>query len=103
MTAYTIWESTFPAERRQEGADVTRAIWQDMRDFDGYVGHEIVEDLDHPGRPHRRRSVGEPAEAADTALSYRASPNARRVDALVSAPRRRTVGEAIDTGAGITP
>lgn len=38
-----------------------------------------------------------------TALSYRASPNARRVDALVSAPRRRTVGEAIETGAGITP
>ena len=49
MTAYTIWESTFPADRRQEGADVTRAIWQDMRDFDGYVGHEIVEDRDHPG------------------------------------------------------
>jgi heme oxygenase (mycobilin-producing) len=102
MTAHTIWESTFPVDRRQEGAEVTRAIWQDMRGFDGYVGHEIVEDLDHPGH---LIVVGrwESREAADAALSYRASPNARRVDALVSAPRRRTVGEAIDTGAGITP
>jgi quinol monooxygenase YgiN len=99
MTAYTIWESIFPADGRQEGAEVTRAIWQDMRGFDGYLSHEIVQDLDHPGH---LIVIGrwESREAADAALSYRSSPNARRVDALVSAPRRRTVGRAIDTDAG---
>jgi quinol monooxygenase YgiN len=101
MSVYTIWESTFPADRRQEGAEVTRAIWRDMRYFDGYIAHEIVEDLDHPGHLF---VVGrwESREAADAALSYRASPNAQRVDALVSAPRRRTVGRGVDTGAAVT-
>jgi len=97
MTAYTIWESTFPVDRRQEGAQVTRVIWQDMRDHDGYLGHEIVEDLDQPGHLF---VVGrwDSREAADAALSYRSSPNVRRVEALVATPRRRTVGRAIDTG-----
>jgi quinol monooxygenase YgiN len=98
MSVYTIWESAFPADRRQDGADATRAIWADMRDFHGYLAHEIVEDLDHPGHLF---VVGrwESREAADAAMSYRSSPNARRVDSLVSAPRRRTVGRAIDSGA----
>ncbi|HTP20611.1 MAG TPA: antibiotic biosynthesis monooxygenase [Solirubrobacteraceae bacterium] len=101
MSVYTIWESEFPAERRQEGAEVTRAIWHDMRAFDGYLAHEIVEDLDRPGHVI---VVGRWAsrEAADAALSYRSSPNHQRVDALVAGPRRRTVGRAIDSGAGIT-
>jgi quinol monooxygenase YgiN len=100
MSVYTIWESTFPADRRQEGAEVTRAIWNDMRDFEGYVAHEIVEDLNDPGHLFvvgRWDSRG----AADAALGYQTSPNAQRVDALVSAPRRRTVGRAIDVGAGL--
>ncbi len=101
MAVYTIWESVFPAEHRQEGAEVTRAIWRDMREFDGYVAHEIVEDLDRPGNVIVV-SRWESREAADAALSYRSSPNGRRVDALASAPRRRTVGRAIDTDAGIT-
>lgn len=101
MSVYTIWESAFPADCRLKGAEVTRAIWRDMRDFDGYLAHKIVEDLDHPGHLF---VVGrwESREAADAALSYRTSPNVQRVDALVSAPRRRTVGRAIDIGAGIT-
>ena len=97
MRVYTIWESAFPAERRQEGAEVTRAIWRDMRDFEGYLDHDIVEDLDQPGH---LIVVGrwESREAADAALSYRSAPNAQRVDALVATPRRRTVGESIDAG-----
>lgn len=98
MTVYTIWESVFRADRSEEGAEVTRAIWRDMRSFDGYLDHEIVEDLDQPGH---LIVVGrwESREAADAALSYRSSPNARLVDALVSSPRRRTVGRMIHAGA----
>jgi quinol monooxygenase YgiN len=100
MGVYTIWESAFPEDRRQEGTEITRAIWHDMREFDGYLAHEIVEDLDHPGHLF---VLGrwESRDAADAALSYRNSPTAQRVEALVLAPRRRTVGRAIDVGAGL--
>lgn len=98
MSVYTIWESVFPADREEEGAEATRAIWRDMGDFDAYLDHEIVEDLDQPGH---LIVVGrwESREAAEAAISYRSSPNARLVDALVSTPRRRTVARMIDGGA----
>jgi quinol monooxygenase YgiN len=96
MSVYAIWESTFPVDRRDEAAEVTRAIWADMPAFDGYLDHEIVEDLDRPGH---LIVIGrwESPEAANAALSYRSSSNAQRVDALVSEPRRRMVGSVIDT------
>ena len=90
MSVYSIWESRFSAENAKEGISVTKAIWQDMRSCDGYLGHELVEDLDQPGHLiviSRWAS----REAADAALSYRSHPNARRADQLVNQPRRRTI------------
>jgi quinol monooxygenase YgiN len=90
---YSISESRFPPAAAEEGIKVTQAIWQDMLSFDGYLTHELVEDLDERGHlivvsQWARR------EAADAALSYAAHPNATRVDALVSEPRRRIVAAA---------
>ncbi len=91
MSVYSIWESRFPAETAKEGIDATRAIWRDMLSFDGYLSHELIEDLDHPG--HLFVVVRwESREAADAAMSYASHPNARLVDELVSEPRRRIVG-----------
>ena len=90
MSVYSIWESRFPAETAKEGITITKAIWQDMLSCDGYLGHELVEDLDQPGHLiviSRWAS----RETADAALSYRSHPNARRADELVNQPRRRTV------------
>jgi quinol monooxygenase YgiN len=95
---YSIWESTFPADRHEDGVEVTRAIWADMRGFEGYLGHEIVEDLDRPGHL-LVLSRWTSREGPDAALSYRAHPNAQRVNALVSSPRQRTLGRVIDRGA----
>jgi quinol monooxygenase YgiN len=90
MTVYSIWESRFGADAADEGAEVTKKIWADMPDFPGYVGHEVVRDLDEPGHLLvLARWVSR--EAADAAMSYATHPNARRVDQLVSEPRRRTV------------
>ena len=97
MSVYSIWESTFPADQREQGAEATRAIWADMPGFKGYLGHETVEDLDRPGHlfvVSRWKS----REAAQAAMVYRSTPNAQRADALVSTPRRRTLGHVIDTG-----
>jgi len=91
MSVYSIWESRFAAETAQDGIGVTQAIWQDMPCFDGYLGHELIQDLDQPGHlivVSRWAS----RETADAAMSYASHPNAKRADQLVSQPRRRTVG-----------
>ena len=49
MGVYSIWESRFPADAADEGIRVTQAIWRDMLSFDGYIAHELVQDLDEPG------------------------------------------------------
>jgi heme-degrading monooxygenase HmoA len=94
MGVFSIWESRFPAETAEEGIGVTRAIWRDMLSCEGYVGHELIQDLDQPGHlivVSRWAS----REAADAALSYASHPNAKRADQLVSQPRRRTLGAAL--------
>jgi hypothetical protein len=49
MAVFSIWESRFPSDLAAEGRRATAAIWKDMLVFDGYLRHEIVEDLDDPG------------------------------------------------------
>ena len=90
-SVYSIWESRFPAQTAEEGIRVTKAIWQDMLSFDGYLAHELIQDLDEPGHLIViSRWVSR--EAADAAMSYASHPNAKRADQLVSQPRRRTIG-----------
>jgi heme-degrading monooxygenase HmoA len=94
MSIYSIWESRFPPEAAQEGVEATRAIWRDMPGFDGYLEHEVVQDLDQPGHLFVL-SRWASREAAEAALVYLSHPNARRVERLVSEPRRRTVAAAL--------
>lgn len=93
MSVYSIWESRFPPERAVEGLEATRAIWADMRAFDGYLDHEIVQALDDLGHLIVV-SRWETRRAADAAMSYASHPNARRADELVCEPRQRTLGVA---------
>jgi quinol monooxygenase YgiN len=93
VSIYSIWESRYAPERREEGLAVTQAIWADMPQFEGFLGHEIVEDLDDPGHLFVI-SQWRSHDAANAALSYASHPNARRADELVTEPRRRTVGVA---------
>ena len=94
MSVYSIWESRFPADAADEGIRVTQAIWRDMLSFDGYLAHELVQDLDEPGHVIVVSRWASRA-AADAAMSYASHPNARRANELVSEPRRRTLGAAL--------
>jgi heme-degrading monooxygenase HmoA len=94
MSVYSIWESRFPAQAADEGITVTQAIWRDMHSFEGYLAHELIQDLDQPGHlivVSRWAS----REAADAAMSYASHPNAKRANQLAGEPRRRTLGAAL--------
>ncbi len=92
MPVYSVWESHFPEAASQQGRRITEAIWRDMVDFDGYLSHQLIEDLDDAGHllvVSRWKS----REHADASLrEYAGHPNARRVNELVSRPRTRFVG-----------
>lgn len=89
MNVYSIWESHLTSETVDEGVTVTKAIWHDMQSCDGYVTHELVQDVARPGHLIVV-SQWVSREAADAAMSYVSHPNAQRADKLASEPRCRT-------------
>jgi hypothetical protein len=99
MPVYAVWESHFPLEEAYEGRVITEAIWCDMPEFDGYIAHEVIEDLDDPGHLLVVSRCTTRQHADDVLREYLDHPNARRADELVSRPRTRFVGHAVPGGA----
>ena len=66
-----------------------------MPGFEGYVGHELIRDLDDPGHLLVVSRWTTRQRADDSIVEYAGHPNARRAEELVSEPRRRFVGEAV--------
>jgi heme-degrading monooxygenase HmoA len=91
MGVYSIWESQFPPEAATKGREVTERIWVDMLDFDGYLGHELLQDLDDPGHLLVVSRWDSRARADQALAQYRDNPNALEANRLVASPRRRFV------------
>lgn len=95
MSVYSIWESRFAPDAAKEGRQITEAIWRDMPGFEGYIDHELIEDLDDPGHL-LVVSRWTTRERADAVLhEYASHPNARRANELVARPRTRFAGHAV--------
>lgn len=96
MTVTVLSESQFPAAGAEGGLEVTRKIWQDMRQFPGYVDHEIVRDLDDPGHL-LVISHWTSREAVETVKNrYGGHPNVLLANRLTAAPRRRWVAAQVE-------
>ena len=96
MNVTVLWELRFPAAGAEGGLEVTRKILQDMRQFPGYVDHEIVRDLDDGGHL-LVISHWTTREAVETVRNrYGHHPNVVLVNQLAAAPGRRWFGMRIE-------
>jgi len=96
VTIYAIWESRFSASRAGEGRAVTEAIWRDMPDFEGYLGHELLIDADDPGHLLVVSRWTSQEHADESLRRYATHPNAGAADSLVAEPRRRILATRAD-------
>ena len=99
MPVYAVWESHFPPEEMQEGRAITEAIWSDMPQFDGYLAHELIEDLDDPGHLLVVSQWTSRQRADESLRQYANHPNVQRANELVARPRTRFVGHPVASGA----
>ncbi len=98
MAVYSIRESYFPPEATGDGQEVTERIWEDMTGFEGYLGHELLQDLDDPGHL-LVVSRWDSRERADQVLAeYAGHPHAVEANRLVARPRRRLVAVKLPPG-----
>ena len=96
MNVTVISESRFAAVSADGGLEVTRKIWQDMRQFPGYVDHQIVRDLDDPGHV-LVISHWSSREAVETVKNrYGHHPNVVLAQKLATEPRRRWIGSRVE-------
>lgn len=96
MSVTVLWELRFPAAGAEGGLEVTRKILQDMRQFPGYMDHEIVRDLDDAGHL-LVISRWASREAVETVKNrYGGHPNTVLINRLASAPRTRWIGTRVD-------
>jgi heme-degrading monooxygenase HmoA len=95
MPVYSVWESHFSPQVAEEGRAITEAIWCDMTQFDGYLGHELIKDLDDPGHLLVVSRWTTRQGPDDVLREYATHPNARRANELASRPRERVLGHAI--------
>jgi quinol monooxygenase YgiN len=95
MSVYSVWESHFPPQEAPDGRAITEAIWRDMTGFDGYLTHELIEDLDDPGHLLVISQWTSRRHADDVLRQYADHPNARHANELVSRPRTRFVGHTV--------
>ncbi len=95
MTVYSVWESHFPLKDADQGRVITEAIWRDMAHFDGYLTHELIEDLDDPGHLLVVSRWTTRQRADEVLCDYIDHRNARRANELVSRPRTRFLGHAV--------
>jgi hypothetical protein len=98
MPVHSVWESRFPPKAAEEGRWITEAIWRDMTQFDGYLAHELIEDLDDPGHLLVVSQWTTRGHADEALHGYADHPNARRANELVSRPRTRFLGHAVSGG-----
>ena len=94
MSVYSVWDSHFPPEETQEGRAITEAIWRDMIHFDGYLAHELIEDLDDPGHLLVVSQWTTRQRADEVLREYAGRFNAGPGWTFVSRPRTRFVGHA---------
>ncbi len=72
-----------------------KALWEDMRGFEGHVEHGIVQDVNVPGHLFVIGRWSSREAAGEVLARYSESPNARNANELVAEPGRRAVGRRL--------
>ena len=91
MSIYSIWESHFDRDTASDGVQITRAIWTDMQNYEGYLGHKLLVDADDPGHLLLVSEWASREHADEVLRQYADHHNAQEANRLANRPRRRFV------------
>lgn len=89
-----IWDTWLKPGAEMEGLRLTRQVWSDMRDFDGYISHELFIDEDAPGHIIALGTWCTRAHADSIREIYKDSETIRLLTPLLARPRDRWIASA---------
>lgn len=97
-----IWDTWLKAGAEEEGLRLTRQVWSDMREFDGYMGHQLLIDSDAPGHVIALGHWRSRADADAIRDKYQHSDTIRQLLPLLQRPRDRWITQADEAESGAT-
>jgi quinol monooxygenase YgiN len=86
-----IWDTWLKSGTEEEGLQLTRKVWSDMRSFAGYVSHHIFIDQDVPGHIIALATWRSREDADAIREKYKDSETIRRLTPLLARPRDRWI------------
>ena len=86
-----VWDTWLKRGAEAEGLRLTRRVWSDMRNFDGYVSHEIFIDQDSPDHIIALARWRSREDADRVRERYKDSETIRQLTPLLARPRDRWV------------
>lgn len=84
-----VWDTWLKPGAEEEGLRLTRQVWSDMQNFDGYISHQILVDEDAPGHVIALAKWRSRADADSVREKYQDSENIARLTPLLARPRER--------------
>ena len=95
MSVKSMFDFHFPAAAHEEGLRLTQAIGNDMRPLDGYLDHEVIQDVKDPGH-FMVNTHWSSTEKANAVLSkYKDDPKIKRATELMGSPSPGFIGEVL--------
>jgi quinol monooxygenase YgiN len=101
MNITAAWEARFGPDNVNQGKMILKRIWNDMTKCAGYVDHETIADVGDPGYVVVISHWSSRAAADRIRHEYSQHPNALEANRLSLEPRRRIVGEIVDSAAKV--
>ena len=86
-----IWDTWLKPGAEEEGLRLTRAVWSDMRAFDGYVSHQLFVDQDSPAHIIALGTWRSRADADAVREKYQHSETIQKLIPLLARPRDRWI------------
>ncbi|MFO0700590.1 MAG: antibiotic biosynthesis monooxygenase [Nitrospira sp.] len=91
MAITVVWDTWLKPGAEVEGLNLTRQIWSDMRNFEGFLSHQILVDQDAPGHILALAKWKKRADADQVREKYKDSDAIRRLTPLLARPRDRWI------------
>ena len=95
MTVKSVFEFKFPEAAREEGIRLAQSIGGDMPPLDGYLDHEVIQDVTDPGHLLVNTHWNSQAQSEAVLTSYINDPKIKRATELLSGPPTGFTGSVL--------
>lgn len=93
-----VWDTWLKPGAEVEGLQLTRKVWSDMRNFSGYLSHQILVDQNAPTHIFALARWRSLTEADAVREKYKDSETIRQLTPLLARPRERWITQEDEVG-----